>query len=155
MNRSRFQGHDQGETLIEVMMSIVILGIALVAILGGMATSVLSGDIHRKESTATTLLVTSAESLKDPSVVYQACATTTNATYVSALSALPGVSLPAGWSPPVISTISYWNGSGFGSTCYDTAAYGNLLRLQQITLTVKSPDNRGVETFSLVKRSSS
>jgi type II secretory pathway pseudopilin PulG len=144
---------DLGETLIEVMMSIVILGIALVAIVGGMAASVLSGDIHRKESSATAVLVSAAEALKDPSVQYKACATPSEATYVAVFSAPPvSTTAPAGWAAPVISSIAYWDGSAFGSTCYDTAAYGNILRLQQITITVKSPDNRATEYFSVIKR---
>lgn len=151
MSTARRHG-DHGETLIEVLMSIVILGIALVAILGGMATSVLSGDIHRKESTATSVLVSASEALKDPSVHYKPCATASEPTYTSALASLPGTGLPSGWAAPVISRVSYWNGTAFGAVCYDTAAYGNLLRLQQITVTVKSPDNRAVEAFSLVKR---
>lgn len=140
---------DRGETLIEVVLAIAILGITIVAIMGGMVTTVLGSDIHRKQSVATTVLTGSAEVLKMPATTFEPCANETSAGYLAAVNA---VNRPAGWPAPVITALSYWDGTAFQSTCYDKAAFGRLLRLQQITLTVSSPDGRSVETLAVVKR---
>ena len=140
---------DRGETLIEVVLAVAILGITVVAIMGGMVTTILGSDIHRKQSVATTVLTGSAEVLKEPATTFEPCATTTSAGYLAAVAA---VNRPAGWPAPVITSLSYWDGTAFQSTCYDKAAFGRLLRLQQITLRVSSPDGRSVETLDLVKR---
>ena len=47
---------DRGDTLIEVLVAVSILGIAMVAITGGMATSIIVSDVHHKESVSGTAL---------------------------------------------------------------------------------------------------
>ena len=49
---ARSAPNDKGETLLELMMAVAIMGIAVVAIVGGIATSILMSDIHRKQTTA-------------------------------------------------------------------------------------------------------
>jgi hypothetical protein len=44
--------NDRGETLLEVLIAVVIIGVAIVAIIGGLVTSVLMSDVHRKQATA-------------------------------------------------------------------------------------------------------
>src|SRR5205807_937704 len=68
---------ERGDTLVEVLVAIVIVGVAFVAILGGMATSIVGSDIHRKQSTEETALASLAEAMKDDQAVpYANCATT-------------------------------------------------------------------------------
>src|SRR5207247_9636520 len=43
---------ERGETLLELLMTVVIMGITVVAIVGGISTSILMSDAHRKQSTA-------------------------------------------------------------------------------------------------------
>ena len=50
--RARPGPDDKGETLIELMIAVAIMGIVVVAIVGGIATSILMSDIHRKQATA-------------------------------------------------------------------------------------------------------
>ena len=50
--RARPGSNDTGETLIELIMAVAIMGITIVAIVGGIATSILMSDIHRKQTTA-------------------------------------------------------------------------------------------------------
>ncbi len=61
MRRSR---GDDGLTLIEVLVTVVILGIAFVTVVGGMAVSIAGSDMHRKQATSQTVLRNLAESLK-------------------------------------------------------------------------------------------
>ena len=140
---------DRGETLIEVVLAVAILGITVVAIMGGMVTTILGSDIHRKQSVATTVLTGSAEVLKEPATTFEPCADKTWPGYLAAVAA---VDRPAGWPAPVITELTYWDGTAFQITCYDKPAFGRLLRLQQITLRVSSPDGRSVETLDVVKR---
>lgn len=52
MSRRPSALHDErGETLVEVLVALVILGIAAVAILAGLQLSVTTSDIHRKQTT--------------------------------------------------------------------------------------------------------
>lgn len=141
----------RGDTLVEVILAVAILGIVVVAVVGGMYTTVVGSDIHRKQSVATTVLTGAAEALKEPTTLFSACAGTSHAGYNAAVSS---VSRPSGWAAPVITSVDYWDGTTFTAACYDTAAYGRLLRLQRITLTVSSPDGRSVESLELVKRDS-
>ena len=87
---------DCGESLLELLVAVVIMGIAVVAIVGGLFSGVLMSDIHRKQTTAGSTLRDYAEAVEaavaaSPST-YTACATT--ATYASP----SGFSTPAGYT---------------------------------------------------------
>lgn len=56
---------DQGVTLVEVLVSIVILGIAGVAILAGIQMSIVASDLHRKQSTGGAYARSYAEAIQD------------------------------------------------------------------------------------------
>ena len=43
---------ERGETLVEMLLAVAIMGIAAVALMAGLTTSVLMSDIHRKQATA-------------------------------------------------------------------------------------------------------
>jgi prepilin-type N-terminal cleavage/methylation domain-containing protein len=43
---------DRGETLLELLVAVAIMGIAVVAVIGGLGTSIMLSDIHRKQATA-------------------------------------------------------------------------------------------------------
>ena len=50
--RTGHGSEDEGETLIELIIAVAIMGIAVVAIVGGITTSILMSDVHRKQATA-------------------------------------------------------------------------------------------------------
>ena len=92
---------ERGETLLELLMTVSIMGIAFIGILAGIGTTFMAGDSHRQNATAETVLRSYAERIKDPvDVPYVKCATT--ASYPTPI----GFSLPAGgWSTSVTSVL--------------------------------------------------
>lgn len=136
---------EEGFTLVECVISIAILGIAFAALLGGMATSATTSDFHRKEATANTLLVSSAEAVKDE---IRNPFRNANCSTSAAYNPYTGITLPTPSWTITSAPVQYWNGTAFGATCFP--AY----RLQLVTLSVHSPDGRAVETVGVVKRAS-
>lgn len=55
---------DRGESLIEVLLSVTIMSIAVVAVVGALATAVRLSDVHRKQATANVLVRDIAERLQ-------------------------------------------------------------------------------------------
>lgn len=141
---------DDGESLVEILVAVAILGIAFVSILTGIGTLVMGTDIHRKQSDAYVVLENAGEAVKADSNTFVRCAVASD--YASALT---GVTRPSGWSAPVINSVAYWNGSTFGATCYDSTAAPNLAPLQLITIEAKSPDGRADVSIAIVKRRAS
>jgi type II secretory pathway pseudopilin PulG len=138
---------EAGTTLLEVLVGVAILGIAVVAIVSGLGTSILTTDHHAKQARAHTVLVSAAEAVKsEGSNPYQACATT------GAYSPSSGVTLPAGWaaSNVAVDNVQFWDGSAFTGSCPAPEQ-----KLQLVLITVTSPDGRAVESVSVVKRNPS
>src|SRR5215471_1937721 len=50
--RWRRGGDDRGETLVEVVMSMMVMSVAVVALVGGLATVIIMSDMHRKQAKA-------------------------------------------------------------------------------------------------------
>jgi prepilin-type N-terminal cleavage/methylation domain-containing protein len=134
---------DRGETLIELLVALAILGIALVAVVGALAASITMSDIHRKQSTAGAEVRNYAEQVESyvAGTGYAACAAP--ATYAAAT---VGYTAPAGYSATPTG-VRYWSGSTWSASCpaSDTG-------LQQLTLSVRSTDTRAVEQVVVVLR---
>ena len=121
---------DDGLSLVELVVSIALLGIGVVAILGAYASLIVSGDRARKHGDVSTVLAAAGASVVDPARnPYVPCASTT------AYDTTAGVVLPTGLTPQLVTVTSvlFWNGDSFQATCYDQSA-GALARLQQITV---------------------
>lgn len=132
----------QGLSLVETLVAVVILGIAFTAILGGMSTSILTSDVHRKEATSETILRSYAEAIKDPATPYVACP------LPPAYSSPVGFSAPSGYAASV-AAVAYWDPSTstFGA-CPGSGDSG----LQRISLQVASSDGRATERVDILKR---
>lgn len=132
----RMRGED-GVTLIESLVSIAIVGIAFAVFVGGMFTSVLTSDLHRKQATAETVLRQYAEAVKATN--YSDCATSTSF----------ATAIPPGYATFTSSVVgvTYWSAGSFVATC-PVPDQG----LQKIALQVASNDGRDIEIVEIVKR---
>ncbi len=147
--RTRVAG-DQGESLLEVMLSIAIIGLAFAAALGGLRIGLIGSQVQRSQATAGTVLVSAVENVKKQAP-YTPCAVANDAAY------LPQAQLaaPAGWAASSVSipSIQYWDGSSFvTSGCSGLEAVADILRMQLITVQVTSPNGETTESMSFIKR---
>lgn len=153
---------DSGTTLVEILVSIVLIGTAVVATLGALRISVIGGTIHRDHANAHAWLQSASD------VLYASeredCDTSLGdggksmiiGTYQPVVDA---VANPEGWVNTQIKVVDleFWNATDtdsdgiveyrFGSVCQDSIN----LALQRVTLEVRSPDGRIIEQVELVK----
>ncbi|WP_030727922.1 hypothetical protein [Streptomyces sp. NRRL S-237] len=135
--RPRRPRGEEGETLVEVLVAVVLMGVAFVAVLGGVGTAIISSVTQQKVTGADAVVRSAAEKI-------------VSAPYVSCASGYDTPTPPAGYTVTV--KIEYWDGVGaFGRPC-PTADTG----VQKITLTVHStgPHPVGDATLEVVKRES-
>jgi len=115
---------DRGETLIELLVALAILGIALVAIIGAFGASITMSDVHRKQASAGAAVRNYAELVTNyvAGTGYSSCAA------ASAYSAgTVGYTAPSGYTASPAS-IMYWNGSAWSASCgTDTRASEHLV----------------------------
>lgn len=149
--RDRLCGRDSegGFTLAEVLVAMVILGTAIVAIVGAMGTSIVLADRQRQAVTADALVRTYAERLNKAN--YQACAPPTQAQYQAGPAGM-NLAIPSNFTVSLVS-IQYWNGDGnaatpatFSPTCSTDKG------VQQITIRAQSVPNRGFQQVTILKR---
>jgi type II secretory pathway pseudopilin PulG len=106
---------DVGETLIEIIIAIALMGIAVPAIIGAVLVSIDSSMQDRRMAQAQQLLTTWSEHVAKGTVnnaAYGTCASPP--IYTSGTFALSSV--PSGFSASVGST-DYWSGTAFGAPC--------------------------------------
>ncbi|TDU91677.1 prepilin-type N-terminal cleavage/methylation domain-containing protein [Kribbella voronezhensis] len=134
---------ERGETLVEMLLAVAIMGIAAVALMAGLTTSVLMSDIHRKQATAGTAVRDYAEALQkyvaDGHYVDNCLSTTSYG--LDSLADTPGFHhlLVAG-------SMRYWSGTDWQPTC--TTDTG----LQKLTIRVYTDDDRASEQLVVVLR---
>jgi len=137
-----------GETLVELMVTIAILGIAVVAVVGGIAASIKISDYHRKQANSLVFARAYAEAVEKSIAAtptgYVACPTAP--TYSSAYS-LPAAATSTYQADAA--TVEYWNSatSTFGA-CPGTGDQG----VQRVTVRVHSLDGRASEQLQVIIR---
>lgn len=132
--RARLQ-EAAGASLVEVLVTVAIMGSAFAVILGGVASSSMISDYHRKQAVSQAVIRTSAEAVKR--AVYVPCAAP--AVYA------PSVVAPSGYTA-TITAVRYWDGAAWTAAC--TVDPG----LQRVDLQVASTDGRATESLEVVKR---
>jgi prepilin-type N-terminal cleavage/methylation domain-containing protein len=142
MKRSQFAAA-RGDTLIELIVAVSILGIAFVALISGMFTTTISSDTHRKQATARAALSSFAEAVKRET--YVACAST--ASYGSTYTA------PANFTKSV-TTVEYSAASASNPavSVFQGACPSTDEGVQRLTLQMASSDGRVTEKLVMVKR---
>jgi len=149
---------ERGDTLIEVLVSVVILGLAATAFLLGMSTDIGTSNLGRGQATGETLLVSAGEAVKDQNINPYACADLPTLQQTYSLTLPGGPFPPTGWQV-AITDVEYWDplGAGIGGawegyssvTCPATAPpypYS-----QGITVSVTSPDHQVNRSRTYVK----
>jgi Tfp pilus assembly protein PilV len=141
--RAGWERDSSGETLVELLIAMTILGMTVVALVSGIGTSILVSDTHRKEAVAAAVVRSYAESIEasvsaDPSSYDGRCPAVT--TYGSTFAA------PAGYTASV-TAVTYWNGSGF-----DSASCSSDPGIEKLSLRVTSSDSRATASMVLVIR---
>ena len=139
---------DRGESLVEVLVAVVILGIAGVAVVAGLEMSVKASDIHRKQTTGGAYVRSFAEAIQQyvtaaDGTNYKPCAAA-NAYQVSAV--VNQLSLPNGYSATQDAAKSV------GPTGTAAAGCASDTGVQQVTLHVSSGDDRASEQLTIVLR---
>jgi prepilin-type N-terminal cleavage/methylation domain-containing protein len=145
LRRNDIDSND-GFSLVEILITVAIVGITFTAILGGLITTITASAYQRKAATADAIVRSAAELVKD-SVrnPYANCAG-------SGAYSLAGLSVPAGFSV-TIQGVKYWDGQPvppgdmvkFTSNC----DHG----MQQISIQATSSDGQATETLQVIKRS--
>jgi type II secretory pathway pseudopilin PulG len=161
---------EAGETLLEVMVAMMVLGISIVAILGAFIVATRTGTFNNEQSAADLVLRDFAETLKGrgPTTVGS---TSYDATYLPCETLGPGgtgdPNYPA-YTPPApnasyratITKIEYLNGYSGTAPVWraqsDGCPSGGDQGLERLTLQVTTPasvtDNTATETTTIVKR---
>jgi len=141
MSDSRYRG-EAGETLVELLITVSILGIAVVTLLVGLATAVRFSGTHRTYANTDVALGAAAESVKSAAPVD--CPLSATA-YNAALSSGNLGALPSPWKASNLKITARACSSGA-----DTP-----LALQTITITATAPGGGSSDTIDVVKRSPS
>jgi hypothetical protein len=136
---------EQGDSLVEILIAIVVIGICGVGILGGLTTSLASSGEHRGLAAIDTLVRSYSETVKQtvegvptwPSPECQGNGTGLTTWYTSNVPAWSATGQYAGYTGGYTVTLSnaqYWTGSAWSTTCPNP-----LTGLQKVTVTARSP----------------
>ena len=152
MTRRLSKKDDRGETLVELMVALVIMGTAVVALVGGIATSIRASDIHRKQAKSQAYLRAFAEAIETSVANYPTgytectAGSTPQDTYQSAFT------LPAADQTTyqrTVADVSIWNRA---TSTYTTCPAAGDAGVQRLTLRVSSVDGRASESLVIVVR---
>jgi hypothetical protein len=127
---------DAGESLVEILVSVAVIGIAIAGVLGGVgilgavSAGARSSRLHQDAVQAQAVLRSWAEALSRP----QDSSAGSGYRYVPCgwPAGVPAAAVPAGWTAQITS-ISWWTGTGWTTTCSTDGG------LQKLSLDVSSP----------------
>jgi prepilin-type N-terminal cleavage/methylation domain-containing protein len=143
---------DRGETLVELVVAVAILGIAAVAILGGLMVGIRSSVMHRNDASGGAYVRSFAEAIQTDvdKNGYKSCA---DASSHYASVAVP--ELPTGYATTV-TAVKSWNGSTWGTCTVDgvqrldlkVTTTGDTLRRaeEKLTVILRRPCNGSAST---------
>jgi prepilin-type N-terminal cleavage/methylation domain-containing protein len=138
---------DAGFSLVEIVITIAIVGVTFSAILGGLFASITVSALQRTEATADTAARSAAEVVKDSEHnPYSNCAGPGHYS-------LTGLSVPNGFSV-TITDVAYWDGHppAGGAVGFQPNCPGSDAGIQRITIAAASSDGQATETVQVIKR---
>jgi Tfp pilus assembly protein PilV len=153
----------RGESLIEVLITVSIVGLGVVAIITSVGSTFRLAGVSREESQADQVLSRYAENLI--AVPYEGCTSGATPYTAAATSAIPSTNLPDGITVGApgtvaarpnafalsISSVAYWNGdlspATFSTTCPPSDPGS-----QELTLLVHAGDGSLDRNMTIVKR---
>ncbi len=142
---------DSGITLIEILVSITLMGTIGIAVMGALFTAIVGSAVQRDHARAHEWLQSATEVLVNdiPWIDCDGTNPTAHAgSYESALQGFPAI-VPPDWglySIEVPVDVTYPDNSGsYGAPCNSSE------NRQKIVIQVKSPDNKIIETVEVVK----
>ena len=132
-------GRDVGESLVEILVTVVILGIATSGLSAALLTTVKASNTQRQQVLARAALRSWAEQIS--AAAYVPCA-------VPGSFPTPSPTLPNGYTAAVTG-VYYWNGTSFAGSCGTDAG------AQALTLRITAPNGLSpalAQTLSIVVR---
>jgi Tfp pilus assembly protein PilV len=136
--RRRLPRGDRGDTLVELLATVLIMGIAVTVILGAVASTLRFTDMHRKQAVAGAAVREFAERIEtSAALAYPGCVplSTYDAMYTAT---------PSGFERKTLD-VTYWDGTKFVGTCTADA-------VRRISVQVRSTDGRAEERLDVVIR---
>ena len=143
---------DDGFSLAELLITIVLVSVTFVAILTGLMTAIRVSASHRSQTTTDAVVRSAAEWVKD--ISHNPYRTTCNG---AGMYSLNGLATPTGYTTK-INKVEYWTGTAPAATgTYNLAFQSNCPAagdkgLQRITIVATSPDGQATETVQVIKR---
>ena len=133
---------DEGMSLVEILVAMVLLGIGVVGLLSALVFAFTASERHRQLAHANTLATQAMEVVADPlQTPFAACG--------GAVASYQAVARAQVAPAITVVSVQEWGSSGW------QACGTSVLPLQQITLTAPSPDGTGNVTMAVVKRGDS
>jgi trimeric autotransporter adhesin len=127
MRTTRKHRGDRGDTLLEVLLALIVIGVGAVAILLAFTTTIIGSSEYRTLATVDTVLRSAAESAtsqiqQQPASAWANCSDTSPAAVV--FTASTGYALPFGYTVQTPLVVQYWNPttSAFTSSCVPNSA---------------------------------
>ena len=147
-----------GETLIESLIAAVLLATVVVAIVGGVGTTVVGAHVHRSQANVNVVLSSAVERIKSSDFEFANvdCTVASPARIATYQNEARAVSpLPAGWvaSQITVTSVAFENivtSSGSPTVTFGGACEAAFPR-QLVTLQVTSPDGKATSSLSFVK----
>ena len=128
-------------TLVELVITIAIIGVAITAIVWGMFTSITVSGVHRREATADTLARDAAEAVIDAQQPYSHAGNYT----------LPAS--PSGYSVSIQTPIEFCTVTSTAATFTSSCSSSNPdAGVERITIVARSTDGQATETVQVLNR---
>lgn len=147
------RARDSGQSLVEVLIAIVLTGTLAVAGMITLRASIVGSTLDRDHANAHAWLQTASDVLYG--AAREDCGTEAASTAAAVADAYDAIIRttpnPRNWDPSLIEVVRpvvFWDGqSSYQNTCFDDSG----INLQLVTIQVRAPDGKIVESVQIVK----